>query len=130
MENTIAVKKEDSLRKAKPQVATSVDEENAAPESTEQVPLPKLCLPNTFTPNGDGTNDTYEVGCPGNFRQITTRITSLKTGQVVYRTDVNEPWTAEGQEDGYYIVAVEAITLDGRTVSEGKVVWLNRDRMN
>ena len=29
-----------------------------------------------------------------------------------------------------YMVAVEAHTAEGRTATEGKVVWLNRNRIN
>lgn len=99
-------------------------------EVTEELPLPKLFMPNTFTPNGDGVNDEYEVGGAMAFQQVIIRVSSLKTGQTVFSTNSNDPWRGEGCEDGMYLVALEARTLDGRTVTEGKVVWLNRNPMN
>ncbi|MBL7950252.1 MAG: gliding motility-associated C-terminal domain-containing protein [Flavobacteriales bacterium] len=92
-------------------------------------PLPELFMPNTFTPNGDLVNDTYTVGMDG-FQNVMVRIYSLKTNALVFSTNNGEPWTGANCEDGMYMVAVEASTLDGRTVSEGKVVWLNRNRLN
>lgn len=87
----------------------------------------KLFLPNTFTPNGDGVNDTYQVLNPEDFARITTRVFAVRTDRLVFRADHNEPWTGEGCQDGYYVVAVEAVDHDGRLVTQGKVVWLTRE---
>ncbi|MEO8591263.1 MAG: gliding motility-associated C-terminal domain-containing protein [Flavobacteriales bacterium] len=99
--------------------------------TSEQVtaPLPQLFLPNTFTPNGDGTNDTYEVRIDG-FKHLMVRVYSLKNNQLVFSGNGSESWTGANCEDGMYMVAVEAETPDGRMVTEGKVVWLNRNSMN
>lgn len=97
-------------------------EEVAAPETAE---LPKLYLPDIFTPNGDGVNDTYEVKGVG-FRTIMVRVFSVQRDQLVFSTNNGEPWTGENCPDGMYLVAVEALTEDGRSVTEGKVLWLNR----
>ena len=103
------------------------------PEPWEQEPpppqaeAPKLFLPNTFTPNGDGVNDTYEVLNPEAFGRILTRVFEVRSNQMVFSTDNNEPWTGANCPDGYYLVAVEAITMDGQLVTQGKAVWLTRD---
>lgn len=131
VENTIVVKKEDSVLKARGRNdAALVQEPELFPEPVQKPSLPELYLPNTFTPNGDGTNDDYQVGGTEAYRQVIIRITSLRTGQVVFSSNTNEPWTGAGQEDGYYVVAVEAHTDDNRTATGGKVVWLNRNPMN
>ncbi|MGV3638458.1 MAG: gliding motility-associated C-terminal domain-containing protein [Flavobacteriales bacterium] len=98
-------------------------------EPISPAPLPKLFMPNTFTPNGDGVNDTYMVEGDA-YVAIFLRVYSLKSNALVFSTNSGEPWTGEGCEDGMYMVAVEAHTAEGRTSTEGKVVWLNRNRIN
>ena len=95
----------------------------------EQAALPDLFMPNTFTPNGDGVNDDYEIGTDG-FEKLLFRVYSMKTNQLVFSTNTGEKWTGSQCEDGYYLVAIEAITNDARLVTEAKVVWLNRNRLN
>lgn len=92
-------------------------------------PMPKLFMPNTFTPNGDGVNDTYTLVREG-YRSMMVRVYSMKSNQLVFSTNNGEAWTGDTCEDGMYMVAVEAVTDDGRTMTEGKVVWLTRVRLN
>lgn len=99
------------------------------PAKEPLAPLPKLFMANTFTPNGDGVNDTYYVEGEG-YAMILMRVYSMKTNALVFTTNSGEPWTGEGCEDGMYMVAMEAHTADGRSTTEGKVVWLTRNRMN
>lgn len=117
-----------------PRSDTTGDRVVHTPASTEPAkepltPLPKLFMANTFTPNGDGVNDTYYVEGEG-YAMILMRVYSMKTNALVFSTNSAEPWTGEGCEDGMYMVAMEAHTADGRSTTEGKVVWLTRNRMN
>lgn len=86
----------------------------------------RIFLQNAFTPNGDGHNDTYLVE-PGPFAQMRIRIFSVRTGQLVFSTDTNEPWTGDGHSHGHYLVAVEAVTPEGHMVTAGQTVMLLRD---
>lgn len=95
----------------------------------EVAPAPKPFMPNTFTPNNDGINDLYIVPMEG-YSSLLLRVYSMKSNQLVFSTNSGEPWSGANCEDGMYLVAVEAMTTDGRLVSEGKVVWLNRSGMN
>lgn len=97
--------------------------------SDDLPPVPKPFMPNTFTPNNDGINDVYVVPMDG-FTSMLLRVYSMKSNQLVFSTNSGEPWTGSNCEDGWYMVAVEAMTIDGRLVSEGKAVWLNRTGMN
>jgi len=103
--------------------------ENAIAADRGMAAMPKLFMPNTFTPNGDGVNDTYTLAREG-YRSMMVRVYSMKNDQLVFSTNSGEAWTGDKCEDGMYMVAVEAVTDDGRTMSEGKVVWLTRVRLN
>lgn len=100
-----------------------------APAAELALPAPKLFMPNTFTPNGDLVNDTYTVGTEG-FQMVMIRVYSLKSNVLVFSTNNGEAWTGANCEDGMYMVAAEARTEDGRTITDGKVVWLNRNPTN
>lgn len=102
-----------------------------AQEDIDQMPIetPKLFMPNVFTPNGDGVNDTYQVVGEG-FERILVKVFAMKNNQMVFSTHTGDAWTGANCEEGMYLVAVEALTSDGRAVTEGKVVWLNRTPMN
>ena len=57
----------------------------------EVVPAMTIYLPNTFTPNGDGLNDTF--GVTGEAIKEFSLIIYNRWGQKVYETDnVNEQW--------------------------------------
>ncbi len=98
-------------------------------EQGEPAEALKLFIPNVFTPNGDGVNDTYQVVGEG-FERILVKVFAMKNNQLVFSTNTGEAWTGANCEEGMYLVAVEALTADGRAITEGKVVWLNRTPMN
>ncbi len=101
----------------------------ASTEPDLLAPPAKPFMPNAFTPNNDGINDFYLVPMEG-YTSMLLRVYSLKSNQLVFSTNNGEPWSGANCEDGMYLVALEAMTTDGRVVSEGKVVWLNRSGMN
>lgn len=119
-----------------PKAAQPEEPQAAAPSAAQPLSTPAddvLFLPNAFTPNSDGVNDSYQIVPRSGtaFLSALVRVYSMKTNQLVFSSSsITEAWTGAGCEDGMYLVAVEAITLDGRVVSEGRVVWLNRSSMN
>ena len=100
------------------------------PEPLPKREVPKLFLPNTFTPNDDGVNDTYTVLDSDQFERVMMRVYDVRSDRLVFSTNTNQPWTGDGCMDGYYLVAVEAVTSEGELVTQGKVVWLNRNTMH
>lgn len=124
-----AVEAEKEGRGQDPVVDTATPDE-PMPDQPVMSDPPKLFLPNTFTPNGDGHNDLYSVGGLEYFDQVLVRIYSVKDNRLVFSTNSNEPWSGNDCGEGYYLVAVEAVAPGGRLVTEGKVVFLNRNRLN
>ncbi len=128
-EEALAEEKVDPI--GPPAVERTEDPEPAPlPERTQApMPLPDVAdifMPNTFTPNGDGINDTYRIDRQG-FQSMMIRIYSLQNNSLVFSTDTNEEWDGGTFQKGYYLVAIEAITDDGRLVTKGKAVWLNNE---
>lgn len=74
-------------------------------------------LPNIFTPNGDGLNDTYRIGYAKNIKDFYIQI-SDETGRVVYTsTDTAEEWVYDqnpGTNNRRYTVQYRAIGEDGK----------------
>ncbi len=88
-----------------------------------------VMIPNAFTPNGDGTNDTFNAVHKG-LKSITLNIYDT-WGSVIYyeKGDVIRGWdgTIKGvaSENGNYYYRIEAETFYGQTVSyEGPVVLI------
>ena len=105
-------------------VAAEPEESLATDVERHDADMPKLFIPNVFTPNNDGVNDTFKVEGEG-FERVLVKVFAMKNNQIVFSTSTGEAWTGANCEDGIYLVAVEAVTHDGRSITEGKVVWLN-----
>ena len=129
--NDLTAKAEAEVRRA---AHTTPTTQQTAPEDLRSepmngepdvAPMPQLYLPSTFTPNGDGVNDTYRV-VGQDFQHIRVRVHSIRTNQQVFATNAGEEWDGTNCADGHYVVAVEAITHDGRVLTQSKVVWLYR----
>lgn len=74
-------------------------------------------LPNSFTPNGDGLNDSYKVGAANNIKSFYLIITDEYGNQVFQTRNVNEAWdykTTNGISDNRYFVSYRAVGIDGR----------------
>ncbi|WP_175634391.1 DUF7507 domain-containing protein [Pedobacter ghigonis] len=67
-----------------------------------------LLIPNLFTPNGDGINDTFEINGLANFAENELTIVN-RWGNEVYRAKgYQNSWTGEGLNEGtyYYLLRV------------------------
>ncbi|SMG36795.1 DUF7507 domain-containing protein, partial [Sphingobacterium psychroaquaticum] len=65
-----------------------------------------LFIPNVFTPNGDGTNDTFEIVGLEGFDRVSVVIVN-RWGNEVYRSEnYDNTWTGRGLNEGtyYYII--------------------------
>ena len=118
---------------AVPTIAFADDDDDNKEEvvdSTTTTQASHLEMPNAFSPNGDGVNDTYR---PKNYQNITEFKAMIfnRWGQCLYTwTDVAGEWdgTHKGKpvKDGVYFVRVTAKGGDGREYDIKKDVNLLR----
>jgi gliding motility-associated-like protein len=85
-------------------------------------------IPNAFTPNGDGANDTWQIfGNLSAIKQLTLQVFN-RIGEKVYETnDINFAWNpnADGYKGsdlptGVYVYTVQIVWLDNHSDSEYK----------
>jgi gliding motility-associated-like protein len=89
--------------------------------STDEVEVKvydRLKIPNTFTPNGDGYNDVWEIDLLPNFDQSVLEVYNT-AGQLVHRNvGYSKPW--DGTRNGaklpagtyYYVIDLKASKTD------------------
>jgi len=78
------------------------------------VVLPYIFIPNIFTPNADGKNDTFRVIYNG--RGLFEVYIFNRWGKEVYRaSDKKFEWDGKGAADGvyYYLIKTEIDTYKG-----------------
>lgn len=104
----------------------SSDESEETADSTAQV-VSQLTMPNAFSPNGDGHNDTYKPKSAQNIVEFRAIIFN-RWGQKLYEWDDvdGDGWdgTSGGKrvKDGVYFVNVRARGADGQTYTIKKDV--------
>ena len=89
----------------------------------------ELYVPNTFTPNGDGTNDKFMVS----YKSITEfdcRIYNQWGRKVYESTDITEGWDGTYKDDelptGAYFCVIKAKGADGKEFNEKQTINLVR----
>src|SRR5690606_10668551 len=78
------------------------DTDLANNESEATVNIIGFFVPNVFTPNGDGVNDTFEISGLEAFQSAQLRVFN-RFGNEVYRSDdYRNEWTGAGLNEGTY----------------------------
>jgi len=88
----------------------------------------QLFVPNSFTPNGDGVNDEYQVSGTG-IEEFSMTIVNSK-GRVVHQaTDLQQSWRLDGVsmdlETEVFTAIVRARGIDGKIYSENVRLIIN-----
>jgi len=100
-----------------------------ASNKVQVFPLPKVFLPNAFTPNGDGLNDTFGIQAKG-LRSMQLRIFD-RWGKLVFEADdPNQRWdgTVGGKlgQIGVYAYSLSIKGANGTSVQkEGSIMLIN-----
>jgi gliding motility-associated-like protein len=82
---------------------------NGAWFTKSSVSATNLFIPNVFTPNGDGKNDTFEIRGLNLFSENELKIISRWGNEVYKATNYKNDWTGEGLNEGtyYYLLRVK-----------------------
>jgi len=95
--------------------ATEFDPNLANNTSTDKKEISGLRIPNVFTPNGDGKNDTFYIEHLKSFESNEITIIN-RWGSTVYQSNhYQNDWTAPGLADGTYFYVVK--------VRNGTATW-------
>lgn len=117
-------------------VSLTVTNENGM-STTEKMtlkafPQGKLLLPNTFTPDGDGINDTYDIMGLSEYVNLVSLTIANTKGQVVYElSSGRNVW--DGTDNfgnncpmGTYLVVAVAKDQSGEIIKQSGTVYLKR----
>ena len=93
--------------------ATQTDPDLSNNEATNTIQLIGLAIPNVFTPNGDGVNDTFEI--PGINNYAANELTVMnRWGSTVYmKKGYHNEWNGEGLNEGTYFYLLRVQGADG-----------------
>ncbi|MGB6037836.1 MAG: gliding motility-associated C-terminal domain-containing protein [Cryomorphaceae bacterium] len=102
--------------------------ERSVPKTVEVKAGSELFVPNSFTPNGDGVNDSYMVRGSG-IETFSMTIVNSK-GKVVFQTsNINEAWKFEGSsielDNEFYTAIVRAVGVDGKVIAKNERLIIN-----
>ncbi|WGQ09623.1 gliding motility-associated C-terminal domain-containing protein [Pedobacter gandavensis] len=79
---------------------------NVAMVTINVVP-PDLEIPNTFTPNGDGKNDTFQIVGRENYEYIDLAVFNRWGDQVYKNNNYKDEWDGTGLNDGTYFYVLK-----------------------
>ncbi|SHN29404.1 gliding motility-associated C-terminal domain-containing protein [Mucilaginibacter sp. OK098] len=85
-----------------------------------------LNIPNVFTPNGDGNNDTFEIRGLELFAENDMIIVNRWGNEVFKQTNYKNTWTGDGLNEGtyYYILRVKEHAGDEWQVYKGYITLI------
>ncbi|WP_316843054.1 gliding motility-associated C-terminal domain-containing protein, partial [Pedobacter gandavensis] len=79
---------------------------NVAMVTINVVP-PDLEIPNTFTPNGDGKNDTFQIIGRENYESIDLSVFNRWGDQVYHNNNYKDEWDGAGLNEGTYFYVLK-----------------------
>lgn len=96
--------------------------------STAMVNVSGLVIPNVFTPNGDGINETFEI--PGLENYAANELTVMnRWGATVYQMKgYKNDWSGSGLNEGTYFYLLRVQNADGKWTSYKGYVTLLRSK--
>jgi len=92
--------------------------------STDVKGIMGLQIPNVFTPNGDGVNDTFTIPQLPNYPNNEIIIFNRWGNSVYQKTGYLNDWTGEGLNEGTYFYILKVRVLDKVEVYKGYITLL------
>ncbi|MGM9477963.1 Calx-beta domain-containing protein, partial [Pedobacter sp. GSP4] len=85
-----------------------------------------ITIPNLFTPNGDGINDTFEIIGLNQFQATELQIVNRWGNEVFHAKGYQNNWTGEGLNEGtyYYLLRVKKANSDEFEVYKGYITLI------
>jgi gliding motility-associated-like protein len=85
-----------------------------------------LFVPNAFSPNADGINDTWKVGGMLLFKDFSIRVYNRWGEQVWQATKATDEWSGEGAINGAYLYILSARDILGQLHELQGMLYLER----
>lgn len=85
---------------------------NKTNTATVKIKVDGIFIPNVFTPNGDGVNDTFEIIGYANYSNVEIEVFNRWGNQVYKNLNYTNQWFADGLNEGtyYYIIKLKNLT--------------------
>jgi gliding motility-associated-like protein/uncharacterized repeat protein (TIGR01451 family) len=93
--------------------ATETDPDLSNNTSSNTIVLLGLTIPNVFTPNGDGVNDTFEIPGLGGFMANELTVMNRWGSTVYQKKGYHNEWNGEGLNEGTYFYLLKVQLASG-----------------
>jgi gliding motility-associated-like protein/uncharacterized repeat protein (TIGR01451 family) len=98
-------------------------------EAIDSQQIGGLNIPNVFTPNEDGRNDTFIIPGLNNYTENDLSIINRWGNEVYHKKNYNNEWKGEGLYDGTYFYLFRAKNASGQWENYKGYITLLRTRM-
>lgn len=89
-----------------------------------------VTIPNVFTPNGDGKNDTFTIPDISQFKENELVIVNRWGGEVYHAKNYQNNWTGDKADDGTYFYSLKVKSNDGKQDEFKGYITLLRTAVN
>lgn len=95
---------------------------NTTNTATVKIKVEGIFIPNVFTPNGDGINDTFELVGKDNYVSVEIEIFNRWGNQVYKNLNYQNQWLADGLNEGTYYYIIKLKSLADSKIVKGWVL--------
>jgi gliding motility-associated-like protein/uncharacterized repeat protein (TIGR01451 family) len=108
--------------------STEADSDPSNNESISIKDIQGLNIPNVFTPNGDGVNDTFEIVGLANYPDNTIDIFNRWGNSIYHKQGYLNDWTGNGLNEGTYFYVIQIKDATGLSATYKGYITLLRTR--
>jgi gliding motility-associated-like protein len=90
--------------------------------ATVKIVVDGFFVPNVFTPNGDGVNDTFEIIGKDNYMAIEIEVYNRWGNQVYKNANYQNQWTGQGLNEGTYFYTLKLKSASNTELVKGWVL--------